>query len=103
MTNRRSKFRYPISLPVTFRVLHSRISGAGLTLDLSSGGALVAASTFLPVRTRVEISMEWPFSLEGAVPLQLVAQARVTRSTANGFAVAFRQHEFRTVGRRQAA
>ena len=96
---RRVKVRYPLDLSVRFRYFHagSRFSGAGLTVNLSSGGALVASKHRTHVGVLVEMSMEWPSMLDGRVSLQLIAVGRVVRIGPSLFAVSFERHEFRTM------
>ena len=96
---RRVKLRYPLDLRVRFRYFHagSRFSGAGLTVNLSSGGALVASKHRIHVGVLVEMSMEWPSLLDGRVSLQLIAFGRVVRKGPSQFAVSFERHQFRTM------
>jgi len=96
---RRVKVRYPLDLSVRFRYAHagSLFAGAGLTVNLSSGGALVASKHRIHVGALVEMSMEWPSLLDGRVSLQLIAVGRVVRKEPSFFAVSFERHEFRTM------
>jgi PilZ domain-containing protein len=98
---RRLKFRYPVDLNVRLRFSAGRasFSGAGLVVNISSGGILVASEDQLVVGALVEMSIEWPALLDGRVPLQLVATGRVLRREASYFAAAFQRHEFRTIKR----
>ena len=99
---RRSKIRYPVALNVRYRTLgrHHRTSGLGRTVNLSSGGMLVAAEEKMTVGTRLEVNLEWPSLLDGLIPLQLVAVGKVIRSVESGFALSFIQYEFRTMSRK---
>jgi hypothetical protein len=100
---RRSKVRYPLGLKVHFRsVARSLFSGVGRAVDLSSGGALVvfqdvASQDEIKVGVLVQISIEWPFFLDGRVPLQLRAVGPVVRRGASDFAATFERYEFRVV------
>lgn len=62
---------------------------------MSSGGVLVASSNQPPVGELVEMRIEWPWLLEGRIPLQLVALGRILRRGSLDFAAAFERHEFR--------
>lgn len=105
---RRQNFRYPLKLRVRFRscsVAHS-FSGAGKALNLSSGGVLVASTQQIIVGALVEMNIEWPFLIDGRIPLQLVAVGRVLRQDAtlgaSHFAATLERYEFRTVKRSNA-
>ncbi len=99
---RRFKPRYRLDLNVRFRCLSgSFFSGWGQTLNLSSGGMLVASrkpvsGDEISVGALVEMRIEWPSLLDGKVPLQLIAVGRVVRRRAAGFAATFEQYKFRT-------
>jgi len=99
---RRSKIRYPVSLNVKYRTVgrSDRISGVGRTLNMSSGGLLIAADQRTEVGAKVELNVEWPSLLDGMIPLQLVAIGRVVRCLESGFALAFTQYQFRTMSRK---
>jgi hypothetical protein len=100
---RRLKLRYPLGLSVRFRSLStgSGIYGEGHTVNLSSGGILVVSQDVsqyeIHENSRVEMSIEWPFLLDGKVPLQLFALGRIIRSGAWDFAATFVRYEFRTM------
>jgi len=99
-TERRSKRRYSIELGVRFRSLEGGFTGVGRTVNMSSGGILVACHQATPeigAGARVEISIEWPLVLDGKVPLQLVAVCNVVRPGPSFFAAAFARHQFRTL------
>jgi len=99
---RRFKLRYSLDLNVRFRCLSGPFfSGAGQTLNLSSGGVLVVpeqpvSQNELSVGALVEMRIEWPSLLNGKVPLQLIAVGRVVRRRAAGFAATFERYKFRT-------
>ena len=98
---RRSKARYPVKLSVRYRTVgrnHS-VNGVGHTLNMSSGGLLVSAEQEVRPGLRLEVNVEWPLLLDGAVPLQLVAHGKVVRCGGSMFAVSFAQYQFRTMGR----
>src|SRR5579871_3888492 len=100
---RRSKRRYPLQLNLRYRSISSRmqIAGAGRTVNVSSGGLLIASPHNLAEGNRLHVTVEWPWLLDQATPLQLVAEGRVVRTGESEFAVAFVRHQFRT-SRRQA-
>jgi hypothetical protein len=94
--------RYPIALKVEYKLLKKgRVASleSGRTLNISSGGIYFEAGDPLPARGRIELSMEWPFLLEGVCALKLVMRGRIVRNDAKGVAVEIVQHEFRTAGR----
>lgn len=99
---RRLKFRYPLDLSVRFRPLSgSLLSGAGRAVNVSSGGVLIVSEQVISQReigvgARMEMSIEWPSLLDGRIPLQLFAVARVVRYRASNFAAVFERYQFRT-------
>src|SRR5271163_3129029 len=99
---RRVKIRYPVSLNVKYRTVgrSNRISGLGRTVNMSSGGLLIAADQHTQLGARVELNIEWPSMLDGLIPLQLVAVGKVVRCLESGFALSFTQYQFRTMSRK---
>jgi len=99
---RRSKIRYPVSLNVKYRTVgrSNRVSGVGRTMNMSSGGLLIAADQHTQLGSRIELNIEWPSMLDGQIPLQLVAVGKVVRCMESGFALSFTQYQFRTMSRK---
>jgi len=100
---RRLKFRYPLGLSVRFRSLSARpdFSGLGRAVNMSSGGILVSAHSVVSqddigVGARVEMNIEWPFLLDGRIPLQLFAVGQVLRRGASDFAATLERYHCRT-------
>jgi hypothetical protein len=98
---RRSKARYPVKLTVRYRTVgrHQSVNGVGHTLNMSSGGLLVSAQHEVSAGSRLEVNVEWPLLLDGAIPLQLVAHGKVVRCGGSMFAISFAQYQFRTMAR----
>lgn len=97
--DRRETNRFPVREEVRYRVLQSKAvqySGAGKTLDISSGGILFTTSEPLPAGRLVEISVNWPARLDGTCPLQLVATGRIVCADGTQAAVRIERYEFRT-------
>jgi PilZ domain len=87
---RRSRFRYFLELNVRYHTVSAArpLVGIGHTLNVSSSGLLIAsAGQILEDGVRLRVSIEWPFPLDGATPLQLFAECRVIRRQPSGFAV----------------
>jgi hypothetical protein len=98
--DRRYDRRYDLSLDVRWKLVRRRKvldSGAGSTIDLSSGGILFEAGRQLPVGMNVELSISWPALLHNVAPMQLVVSGRIVRTHGGRTAVHMAQHEFRTV------
>ncbi|HLY16334.1 MAG TPA: PilZ domain-containing protein [Bryobacteraceae bacterium] len=97
---RRSTKRFPIEREVFYKILDHRAaappSGAGKTLDISSGGVLFETDQRLHSGKRVELSVNWPALLEGGCPLKFVAFGRVVRVENTVAAMHIEQYEFRT-------
>jgi hypothetical protein len=50
----------------------------------------------VPVGSRLQLTVDWPFLLYGTTPLQLIVSCRVTRCLGEEFAVKLDQYQFRT-------
>ena len=99
--DRRADKRYEINLDLRWKLVRRRRvleTGAGHTVDLSSGGILFEAGRQLPIGFHLEISVSWPIMLHSVSPLQLVVKAKIVRSQDALTAVRILQHEFRTAG-----
>jgi len=84
--DQRAHRRYPISLPVDYKLRSKgRINHTGSGESLPAGGS-------------IELVMNWPFLLEGVCPLKLVMRGRIVRSDGERIAIQAQQHEFRTAG-----
>ena len=99
--DRRAKRRYPISLPVQYKIIKNYMvtgTGKGTSLDLSSGGICFAGSEPLRIGSYLELSLSWPVLLNQSCPLKLVASGRVVRSDHQCTAIRLDRYEFRTQG-----
>lgn len=98
--DRRRTIRFPVNEEVKYRVIHksSRISGAGKTLNMASGGLLFTTEEKLPIGRTVEVAVNWPARLDGVCPLKFVATGRVIRSDGECAAIRIERYEFRTRG-----
>jgi hypothetical protein len=97
--DRRSHRRYPIVLEVEYKVLkrHQVVElGSGFTLNISSSGVLFEANDTLRSTDAIELTLNWPFLLDGVCPLRLVLKGRVIRNHGRGkrIAVSFKRYEF---------
>src|SRR5437764_1115704 len=99
--DRRSKCRYPIELPVQYKIMKNYLvigTGTGTSLDLSSGGIAFSTTAPLRVGSHLELSISWPVLLNQSCPMKLVASGRVVRSDQNCTAMSLDRYEFRTTG-----
>jgi hypothetical protein len=99
--DRRSKRRYPIELPVQYKIMKNYLvmgTGTGNSLDLSSGGIAFTCNTPLKIGSYLELSISWPVLLNQSCPLKLVASGRVVRSDHTRTAISLDRYEFRTTG-----
>jgi PilZ domain-containing protein len=99
--DRRSKRRYPIELPVQYKIMKNYLvigTGSGNSLDLSSGGIAFTSGAPLKIGSYLELSVSWPVLLNQSCPLKLVASGRVVRSDQNLTAISLDRYEFRTSG-----
>jgi PilZ domain len=94
--DRRITDRFPIENNLRYKVLEATQSGAGQTLNMSSGGILFTAESRLPIGGQVEVSVDWPAQLNARCGLKLVATGKVVRSTADAAAIRIERYDFRT-------
>ena len=95
---RRSRLRFSVELKVQYqtRGRSDIFRGTGRVVNISSDSVLVAGEHQIRPGTRIELSIEWPFLLEGRIPLHLVTSGKVVRSGTSGFAVVLAGYQFRT-------
>jgi hypothetical protein len=69
LDERRLRFRYPLDLRVRFQssVAGAPLSGAGLAVNVSSGGVFVASHQPVVVGALVKMSIDWPSMLDGTI------------------------------------
>lgn len=91
--DRRSALRFPFSASLKYE-LDGRI-GAAVTLNMSSGGIGLQADSILPAGKSIRLFMNWPAELDGRLPLSLVIDGKVLRSTLSSTAVTISRYEFR--------
>ena len=99
--DRRADKRYEIRLDLRWKLVRRRRvleSGAGYTVDLSSGGILFEAGRQLPVGFHLELWVSWPIMLHSVSPLQLFVRGKIVRAQNGRTAVRMQQHEYRTAG-----
>jgi c-di-GMP-binding flagellar brake protein YcgR len=100
---RRTKRRFKIDQEVKYKMLYGqRIAetGAGRTLNISSGGVWFSTENMLTSGMPVELSLSWPVLLNDSCPMKLMIFGCVVRSNERGAAVAIERYEFRTSGAR---
>jgi len=71
-------------------------TGAGETLNISSGGIAFTSDHTFEIGASMECSIRWPVLLNNVTPIKLVVEGRVVRSDGQFTAVEIRRHEFRT-------
>jgi hypothetical protein len=100
---RRIKLRYPLELNVRYQTMGGAnpVAGVGQTVNMSSGGMLLACRANIPEGTRLRVFIEWPSLLNGTTPLQLITVGTVIRREDIGLSISFESYQFRTMGRSQ--
>jgi len=98
--DRRFKTRYPLRLSARYRTGGS--VGTGQTLNVSSNGLFVACEHHLVPGATIELGLDWPYLLDGDVPLQLALRGRIVRVEGPHCGIALIQHRFRTAKRAPA-
>ena len=102
-SEKRSHQRYPIKLEAEYKLVNDgRVEGTGVgrTLNISSTGVLFETSDTLHPGRTIELSLSWPFLLEGVCPLKLITRGSIVRCDGKKVAVRFKNYEFRTAGAR---
>jgi hypothetical protein len=98
---RRQKYRYPLTLELTWKLPgNTALGGLGQTVNISSSGLLFHNRGILYEKhlgRRIELRLTWPFLLNGSTPLQLVAWGKISRLDEKYCAVRLEHTEFRTV------
>ena len=93
--------RYPCRLCVSWRTLDPPLrrgeSTIG-TLNISSKGVLFSTAEEFERGCILEVTLDWPVRLNRQVPLKLVIQGHVLRSSDGCTAVRINHYEFRTRG-----
>ncbi len=99
--DRRARMRYPVELKVHYHTLRKKRpqAGVGYTRNVSTDGLLIESPNELTLGALVEVSIEWPYLLNGEIPLQLAAVGKVVRCKESSFAMHLQKHEFRTMKR----
>jgi hypothetical protein len=97
---RRQYRRYRIQAAADVFILGARLTAE--TIDISSGGVLLASPTLLPVGRRVQLSVDWPARLNERCGLRLRIDGKVLRSHQDGTAIAILRYEYRTRSRASA-
>ena len=102
---RRSKVRFPLQLPVSYRTIGRGASctGEGCVVNMSRRGILVSSRHEIGVGALMELNIEWPPLLYGRIPLRLVAVGKLVRCDAFSFAVVLGRHQFRTAKKKDVS
>src|ERR1700687_53780 len=96
--DRRKSTRWPIEREVRYKVVGGQrgSNGAGKTINMSSGGVLFTIEYALSEKQGIELAVNWPAKLNGAIRLQLVALGRGVRADETQTAIAIERYEFKT-------
>lgn len=100
-SDRRSSDRFPIERELRYRVVSKRSgneTGAGKTINFSSGGVLFTTEQMLIPGKKIEMAISWPAQLDSKCALKLLARGRIVRCENKIAAVEIQQYEFRTMG-----
>ncbi len=99
-SERRSSRRYSFerSLKYRMRGVRPALSGAGVTVNMSSNGVLFKPEQALLAGKPVVLEINWPVLLDESRPLKLVARGRIVWSDTEHAAMSIEGWEFRTKG-----
>jgi hypothetical protein len=103
--SKRRQQRFPISIPVKYIV--RKVAGEGVTCDIGSDDLLIKTECVLPKGRRIELSLNWPATFDGRLPLRLDIQGKILWSSDTGTAVKILRYQFRLgpvkISRKQTA
>lgn len=100
--DRRRQIRFPIALKLRFSLM-SGLTGEGMSIDISRGGAFFRCAVRLPVGKSIELAIDWPCLLNGDCPLQLRLRGQVVRSGPTLAAMVIQKWDFRTAPRKRTS
>jgi hypothetical protein len=98
ITERRADPRYGVRLPLHYRIAQRGqpvISGAGLTLDVSTNGISFRCRKPLPLGVHIEVSVAWPALYRDMYPIDLLGTGFVVRSDRGRAAMRMTSHRLR--------
>ncbi len=104
MYERREGRRYPVTIPLEYRVYgvadngtnEVRQTGSGRTVNMSSAGVVFEADRPLREGMDADLSIAWPATLSKSVGLTLRVRGRIVRVEHNRIALTMTHYEFRT-------
>jgi len=88
--DRRVNQRFPIHLPIHFRISQKGESsrwGSGITCDISAGGVSFRCRRPLPPRAHIEILIDWPAKYDDTYPIDLRGTGFIVRTDGTKTAV----------------
>jgi hypothetical protein len=97
--DRRTSQRFPLRLAVKYRATGSRFSSTwvvGESVNISSDGLLIAGPEAVKAGQPVEALIAWPVLLDKRIPLKLVINGSIVRSSGDHTAIRFTKYQFRT-------
>jgi len=90
---RRERQRYPLRMPLWCKIPRRKLKSiVGETIEISSKGLLFTAAEPIPLRTRLEILIDWPVAAPHGGVLKLELLARTVRCESNLVAAEIRSH-----------
>jgi hypothetical protein len=97
ITERRGSQRFPLHLPIQFRIAQKGVTsrwGSGVTCDISALGLSFRCRRPLPLGAHIEILIDWPARHDGVYPVDLRATGFIIR-TGPKVAVRMTSHSLR--------
>ena len=101
---RREGRRYPVTVPLEYRVYgvaengssEVRQTGSGRTVNMSSAGVVFEADRPLREGMDADLTIAWPAVLSKSVGLTLRVRGRIVRAEQTRIALTMTHYEFRT-------
>ncbi len=99
--DRRLHQLYPINVEVEYKLLDGdRVQREGIcrSISISKDCVLLDLKDSPPGLSSIELSIKWPFPLDGPSPLKLMMRGNIVRADGNSIAVEITEQEFHTAG-----
>jgi len=96
LPERRAKRRFQIALPIRCREVQGTLDVIGNVHDISSKGLAFICSEVLTSGAKVELWIDWPFTLSETCALHLKGFGHVVRNDALSTAISISRFEFFT-------
>ena len=99
--DRRLHQSYPINVEVEYKLLDGNSvqrEGICRSISISKDCVLLDLKDSPPGLSSIELSIKWPFPLDGSISLKLIMRGNIVRVDSNSIAVETTDQQFHTTG-----